>query len=31
MPALYYWCRNKILGGNPEEKRRMKLAQEKIE
>jgi hypothetical protein len=29
MPALYYWCRNKILGRNFEEKRRMKLARDK--
>jgi hypothetical protein len=29
MLGLYYWCRNKILGVNPEEKRKMKLAREK--
>jgi hypothetical protein len=29
MPALCYWCRKKILGGNPKEKSRMKLARKK--
>jgi hypothetical protein len=29
MLGLYCWCRNEIVGGDPEEKRRRKLAREK--
>jgi predicted nucleic-acid-binding Zn-ribbon protein len=29
MLALYYWCRNKILGRNFKKKRRIKLARKK--